>query len=70
MPHTHASVSGSYPTPTVSMGRNATLTRKDTSTIALGHTLYDMAHLAGGKLNPLLCEYLMGFPIGWTDLGD
>lgn len=25
---------------------------------------------AGGKLNPLWVEWLMGFPIGWTDLKD
>ena len=25
---------------------------------------------AGGKLNPMWVEWLMGFPIGWTDLED
>jgi hypothetical protein len=25
---------------------------------------------AGGKLNPMWVEWLMGFPTGWTDLGD
>jgi hypothetical protein len=24
----------------------------------------------GGKLNPTWVEWLMGFPIGWTDLKD
>jgi hypothetical protein len=24
----------------------------------------------GGKLNPLWVEWLMGYPIGWTDLSD
>ena len=24
----------------------------------------------GGKLNPMWVEWLMGFPLGWTDLGD
>ncbi len=24
----------------------------------------------GGALNPQWVEWLMGFPIGWTDLGD
>lgn len=24
----------------------------------------------GGKLNPTWVEWLMGFPLGWTDLGD
>ena len=23
----------------------------------------------GGQLNPTWCEWLMGFPLGWTDLG-
>lgn len=26
--------------------------------------------MAGGQLNPQWVEWLMGFPIGWTDLGD
>ena len=26
--------------------------------------------LIGGKLNPMWVEWLMGFPIGWTDLED
>lgn len=25
---------------------------------------------AGGHLNPMWVEWLMGFPLGWTDLGD
>lgn len=28
------------------------------------------ATTAGGKLNPMWVEWLMGFPIGWTDLED
>jgi DNA (cytosine-5)-methyltransferase 1 len=24
----------------------------------------------GGKLNPMWVEWLMGFPLGWTDLED
>jgi DNA (cytosine-5)-methyltransferase 1 len=24
----------------------------------------------GGSLNPMWVEWLMGFPLGWTDLGD
>jgi len=27
-----------------------------------------LAHRAGGKLNPMWVEWLMGWPIGWTDL--
>ncbi len=28
------------------------------------------AALVGGQLNPQWVEWLMGFPLGWTDLGD
>ena len=28
----------------------------------------DLATSLGGQLNPMWCEWLMGFPIGWTDL--
>ena len=24
----------------------------------------------GGPLNPTWCEWFMGFPLGWTELGD
>ena len=27
-----------------------------------------LAHQAGGKLNPMWVEWLMGWPLGWTDL--
>jgi len=26
--------------------------------------------MQGGQLNPMWVEWLMGFPIGWTDLKD
>jgi len=29
-----------------------------------------LANQVGGALNPPWVEWLMGFPIGWTDLGD
>jgi hypothetical protein len=28
-----------------------------------------LATVAGGPLNPTWVEWLMGFPLGWTDLG-
>ncbi len=28
------------------------------------------ANLVGGQLNPTWVEWLMGFPLAWTDLGD
>jgi hypothetical protein len=30
----------------------------------------DLPYAVGGKLNPTWVEWLMGFPIGWTDLED
>ena len=27
-----------------------------------------LAAQVGGKLNPIFCEWLMGWPLGWTDL--
>ena len=30
----------------------------------------DLATQIGGQLNPMWVEWLMGFPLGWTDLED
>jgi hypothetical protein len=32
-------------------------------------TLPDMVEQSGGSLNPTWVEWLMGWPLGWTDLG-
>ena len=29
-----------------------------------------LAGIVGGQLNPVFVEWLMGFPLGWTDLED
>jgi hypothetical protein len=29
-----------------------------------------LAEVSGGQLNPMWVEWLMGFPLGWTDLED
>jgi hypothetical protein len=29
----------------------------------------DLARAAGGHLSPTFCEWYMGYPIGWTDMG-
>lgn len=37
-----------------------------------GHSVYlrdQIREQDGGQLNPMWVEWLMGFPIGWTDLG-
>lgn len=31
---------------------------------------YDLPTATGGQLNPMWVEWLMGFPLGWTDLED
>lgn len=66
-----ATGSGSWPTPVASMAKGSSpgsLTRKsgrDRSRNRLDHAV--MA-LHGGPLNPEWVEWLMGWPIGWTDL--
>jgi hypothetical protein len=61
----------SWPTPVASMSKGsspASLTRKsgaDRSNDRLDHAV--MAS-DGGQLNPTWVEWLMGWPIGWTDL--
>lgn len=51
-----------FPTPTV----NGNYNRKGASTTS-GDGL---ATVVGGKLNPTWVEWLMGFPLGWTDLEE
>ena len=66
-----ASTTRKWPTPVASMSKGssmAALTRKsgaDRSNDRLDHAV--MA-LDGGHLNPEWTEWLMGWPIGWTDL--
>jgi hypothetical protein len=61
-----------WPTPTAgdSRGaRNSTAIRKDSqSKHHEGTTLTDAAVPTGGKLNLMWVEWLMAWPIGWTDL--
>lgn len=45
--------------------RNGKISR-DTLDVAVQAT--DNPSRDGGQLNPTFCEYLMGYPIGWTDL--
>ena len=58
------------PTPTAGdakNARNATSSRHRDSQHHSGTTLCDLVHATGGKLNPQWVEWLMGWPIGWTD---
>lgn len=63
-----------WPTPTASSwgstGHRAMLqTKVDNGTISESDKK-QMTSGNGGKLNPAWVEWLMGFPIGWTDLKD
>ena len=54
---------------------SATVVEPKSSVVKLkGRTPQDpqvgLADQVGGQLNPMWVEWLMGFPIGWTDLGD
>jgi hypothetical protein len=61
-PITSGTVSGYWPTPTAHNAKEgnypAERTRKTPT----------LASLVGGKLNPTWVEWLMGWPLGWTDL--
>jgi len=59
-----------WPTPTATMHKGSSqnaLTRKDGKD-RLDHKMQSVE--GNGQLNPQWVEWLMGFPIGWTDLED
>ena len=63
---------GMWPTPTAAdskSSRNTTANRRKMPPTGRhsGATLTDAMVPHGGKLNPTWVEWLMGFPIGWTD---
>lgn len=66
------SVIKSYPTPTACAAKgssDASLTRadgRDRTNDRLDHNVFKQS--GGGQLNPDWVEWLMGWPIGWTDL--
>jgi len=67
-------VSGSWGTPTASQDFKPIrkLTPSESTgkhgTILVGSIGKEQPHLIGRYLKPLVTEYLMGWPIGWTDL--
>ena len=66
-----AGVVENLPTPTASMSKGsslATLTRKDGKSRVNDRLDHHVMNSHGGKLNPDWVEWLMGWPIGWTDL--
>ena len=59
-----------YPTPTAGMARSTVTSAKAKRLYAAGPTLTEVIRESspGGQLNPNWVEWLMGWPIGWTDL--
>ena len=66
-PRTGGTGARSWPTPTAA---DAYVERMKSSQQKPGsmHSV-SLADAVGGQLNPTFVEWLMGFPIGWTDLG-
>lgn len=59
------------PTPVASMSRGSSrnaLTRKDGSSRVNDRLDHYIFNQTGGRLNPTWVEWLMGWPLGWTDL--
>jgi hypothetical protein len=61
-----------WPTPQANDAKNPyARVREYSQAIMLGEAVVTADPLtSGGKLNPAWVEWLMGFPIGWTDLKD
>ncbi len=74
-PHTDGTASGSWPTPTKSDATRGPTTPERNALKLGGISLVSAVRhrptivpQAGGRVNPEWCEWLMGFPMGWTDL--
>ena len=59
-----------WPTPTASDHRRRGPNSKQQSLPEVIATITNTWQPGSGKLNPMWVEWLMGFPIGWTDLED
>ena len=57
-----------WPTPTVNDSKNCTLPPSQVKHDNIPGALLRNGEKAGGKLNPTWVEWLMGWPLGWTDL--
>ena len=56
-----------YPTPTVNDSKNSTLPPSQVNRDSITGALMRDGEKAGGSLNPTWVEWLMGWPLGWTD---
>lgn len=63
-----ATVVKSWPTPTVNDSKNCTLPPSQVKHDNIPGALLRDGEKAGGALNPTWVEWLMGWPLGWTDL--
>lgn len=63
-----------WPTPTACQGHNNSAMNSGSGGRELlqkaAASPEEASQMAGGRLNPTWVEWLMGFPLGWTDLGD
>jgi hypothetical protein len=57
-----------WPTPTVNDSKNCTLPPSQVKHDNIPGALLRDGEKAGGALNPMWGEWLMGWPLGWTDL--
>ena len=57
-----------WPTPTVNDSKNSTLPESQRERDGLAGSLMRLGEMSGGQLNPMWVEWLMGWPLGWTDL--
>jgi len=57
-----------WPTPTVNDSKNCTLPPSKVNHDNLPGALLRNGEKTGGGLNPMWVEWLMGWPLGWTDL--
>jgi hypothetical protein len=71
VPPMNGTASGSVPTPVATMSKGsspAALTRKSGRSRERDRLDHYVMATDGGPLNPEYAEWLMGWPIGWTDL--
>jgi hypothetical protein len=66
-------VAAMWPTPTACQGHNNSAMNSGSGGRELlqkkAASPEEASQMAGGKLNPTWVEWLMGFPLGWTDCG-
>ena len=59
-----------WPTPTASDAMTHPKDCQRFQSLDVAIRQHKTSEMAGGQLNPTWVDWLMGYPIGWTDLGD